>query len=87
MGIKWNKQLKEELSYLSAFIAFIFGMVITVWGFATDPQGEVHDSVLWILGQMLIYSASVFGVGMFISSEIKGIRKELGLKEKKDLED
>lgn len=82
--MKWNKQIKEELSYLSAFMAFIFGIVITVWGFVTEPAGEVHDSVLWILGQMLIYSASVFGVGMFINNELKGIRKELGLKDKSE---
>ena len=82
--MKWNKQIKEELSYLSAFMAFVFGIVITVWGFVTEPAGEVHDSVLWILGQMLIYSASVFGVGMFINNEIKGIRKELGLKDKSE---
>lgn len=85
--MKWDKQIKEELSYLSAFMAFIFGMVITVLGFATEPTGEVHDSVLWILGQMLIYSASVFGVGMFISNEIKGMRKELGLKSKNHADD
>ena len=82
--MKWNKQIKEELSYLSAFMAFVFGIIITVWGFVTEPAGEVHDSVLWILGQMLIYSASVFGVGMFINNEIKGIRKELGLKDKSE---
>lgn len=82
--MKWNKQIKEELSYLSAFMAFIFGIIITVWGFVTEPAGEVHDSVLWILGQMLIYSASVFGVGMFINNELKGIRKELGLKDKSE---
>lgn len=82
--MKWNKQIKEELSYLSAFMAFIFGIIITVWGFVTEPAGEVHDSVLWILGQMLIYSASVFGVGMFINNELKGMRKELGLKDKSE---
>ena len=82
--MKWNKQIKEELSYLSAFMAFVFGIVITVWGFVTEPAGEVHDSVLWILGQMLIYSASVFGVGMFINNELKGMRKELGLKDKSE---
>ena len=82
--MKWNKQIKEELGYLSAFMAFIFGIVITAWGFVTEPVGEVHDSVLWILGQMLIYSASVFGVGMFINNELKGMRKELGLKNKSE---
>ncbi|MBD5386342.1 hypothetical protein HDR70_00390 [bacterium] len=84
--MKWNKQLKEELGYLSAFTAFLFGMVMCLIGFLESPRGEVHQSVLWIFGQCLLYSASIIGASMYINSELKGMRKELGLKENEEKE-
>lgn len=40
----------------------VFGITLTAIGFALDPAGEIHDSVLWVLGQCLIYTGSIFGV-------------------------
>ena len=61
------------------------GWSLTIAGFILPPKGEVHDSVLWILGQTLVYAASVLGIGMYFNSRLteldittrQMIRKEL----------
>lgn len=42
-----------------------FGMVLTAIGFFIEPTGEIHDSVLWVLGQSLIYTGSIFGLATY----------------------
>ena len=81
--MKWNNDTKEELSYIGGFIALIFGLVITAFGFCADPHGEIHDSVLWLLGQCLFYSGAVFGISGYIKSQIKKSKE----KNKNDLEE
>jgi len=68
--------IKTKFAIGSAVVAFLAGWGLTVAGFMLPPKGEVHDSVLWILGQALIYTASVFGIGMYINSEMTKLRAE-----------
>ena len=39
-------------------------------------EGEVADSVLWILGQALIYTASVLGIGMYFNNQMVKFRAD-----------
>ena len=75
--MKWNKNTKEIISYIFALIAFIFGIGISIWGFATEPKGEVHNSVLWMLGQALTFTAAIIGVSFHIKNEIAIAKEEL----------
>lgn len=68
--------IKTKFAIGSAVVAFLAGWGLTIAGFVIPPKGEVHDSVLWILGQALIYAASVFGVGMYLNSEMTKLRAE-----------
>lgn len=51
----------------------IFGVLITIAGFIVPPMGEVHNSVLWILGQSLIYSGSISGIAVYSNHKINEI--------------
>lgn len=68
--------IKELLLVLTAGLAFVLGWGLTVWGFLIPPQGEVHDSVLWILGQALIYTASALGIGMYVHGAMSSIERK-----------
>lgn len=57
-----TKDRKENLAVVTACIMLFFGITLTAIGFFIDPTGEIHDSVLWVLGQSLIYTGSIFGV-------------------------
>ena len=61
-----TKDHKENLAVITACVILMFGIALTATGFFTEPTGEVHDSVLWILGQSLIYAGSIFGVSAYL---------------------
>lgn len=69
--------IKEQISFISAIIAFILGWCMSIAGFWIPPVGEVADSILWILGQALLYAASVFGVSAYFRSETVQLRKDM----------
>lgn len=55
----------------------VFGVLITTAGFIVPPLGEVHGSVMWILGQVLIYSGSIFGLTVYAHHKIDEIKTHL----------
>ena len=74
----WSSlEIKTKIAYISAIAAFILGWALTIAGFIVPPLGVVGDSVLWILGQALVYSASVFGVGLYVTGAVKHMRSNI----------
>lgn len=69
--------IKSKFALGTAIVAFAIGFGLTIAGFYTPPKGEVHDSVLWILGQALIYTASVLGIGMYFNSKTEEINRRV----------
>ena len=68
-----NSKNKEIIHYCCAVFMLVFGCSISVMGFFAVPVGEVDDSDLWIMGQSLIYSGSVFGISLYVKSEVKKV--------------
>ena len=68
--------LKERTAYATAIIAFVIGWGITIWGFCIPPKGEISASVLTVLGEAMVYTASVFGVTLYFSSQMVRLRHE-----------
>jgi hypothetical protein len=78
MKEKFNDMsFKEKSAIMSAWVAFLLGWAITIAGFFVPPMGDVADSVLWILGQALIYAASVFGITTYFATSIKQNKTEI----------
>ena len=68
--------IKTKFAIGTALVAFVVGWGLTIAGFILEPRGEVHDSVLWILGQALIYTASVLGIGMYFNNQMAKFRAD-----------
>ena len=69
MKTKWNDlNIKDKLAIISACVAFTVGWTLTALA-AFVPLLLSEQGILWILGQSLVYSASVFGLGMYFKSE------------------
>lgn len=74
----WKElDIKEKIAIITAIMAFMLGWGLSIAGFIIAPVGEVADSVLWILGQALIYAASVFGVTSYFTAESVKLRKDI----------
>ena len=68
--------IKQKFAIVTAVVAFVVGWGLTIAGFIIDPTGQVHDSVLWILGQALVYTASVLGIGMYFNNQMAKFRAD-----------
>ncbi len=65
-----TKEKRGNIAVISAVAMLVFGMIFTAIGFFVEPLGEVSDSVLWILGQALIYAGSIFGIATYTKGVI-----------------
>ena len=85
--MKWNNQSKEIAAHVCAGLLLLFGMIMVVCGFITPPSGEVHDSILWIFGQTLVFSGAVLGISLHVDNSIKSIEAKLEEKMNKRIRD
>ena len=78
MKTTWTTlNIKEQIAIISACVAFILGWAMSIGAFFVPPVGEVADSILWILGQALLYSSAVFGVSAYFRSEAVQLRRDM----------
>ena len=74
---KWKDlEVKEKIAYATAIAAFTIGWGLTITGFIIGA-GVISDSVLWVLGQSLVYAASVFGVGLYVTGSVRNMKHEI----------
>lgn len=81
-----TKESKDNIAVTSAIVMLCFGMALTAIGFFVSPVGEVHDSILWILGQALLYAGAIFGVAYYTKGVIDKQVKDLENRYLKDKE-
>lgn len=62
----------QSLQNITAVCMLIFGCVLTAIGFFLNPAGEISNSVLWVLGQSLVYAGSVFGLKNYVDAKLGG---------------
>lgn len=67
--------IKENIIYGSALFMLVFGVGLTIAGFIIPPAGQVHDSVLWVLGQCLIYAGSGMGISAYTSGKMREMQR------------
>lgn len=63
-----TKERKDTITVLSAVAMLAFGCILTTIAFFLDPMGEIHDSVLWVLGQCFIYAGGCLGIASYARS-------------------
>ena len=67
---------KQKAAYVTAIISFIAGWGLTIAGFVIPPKGEVSNSVLAVLGEAMVYAASVFGVTLYFQNQMAKFRHD-----------
>ena len=76
--IKWiDLNIKEKLAIITALAAFIIGWCLSIAAFIVPPLGEISSGILWILGQSLVYAASVFGITGYFNAEQVKLRNDM----------
>lgn len=73
-------RVKEIIQYAAAVFLLVSGVLLCYLSFFTCPIGVVSDSVLWYLGQCLMFAGSVFGITSYVNYQIE--KKLHGTQEK-----
>lgn len=71
---------REKVQYTTASLAFLSGQALTWLQYL--QQGEISSGVLGFVAQTLVYSASIYGVTIYIQGKFGEIRSYI--KEKTD---
>lgn len=69
--------IKELIAYIFATVSLFIGFGLVIAGFIVDPTGEIHGSVQWVLGECLIFTASVLGISLHIKNELSSMKDHL----------
>lgn len=77
-SIHWRDlNIKDKIAISTAIAAFIIGWGLSIAAFIVPPLGTISEGVLWILGQSLVYAASVFGIAGYFSTETLRMKRDL----------
>ena len=60
----------------------VFGCLLIVAGFFANPIGELHNSILIVVGEIFSFSGTIFGINMAYQSKLKNLEKQLNEKDK-----
>lgn len=71
--------IKQKTAYITAIVAFVCGWGLTIAGFIVSPLGEVDGSVLAILGEAMVYTASVLGITLYFTQQMHRFKAEARL--------
>lgn len=81
-----NKSTKEWMQYGSALGLLVSGVALVFLCFFLNNY-DLKDSVLWYVGQCLVYAGSVFGVRAYMSSKYGEIKTYLDTEIKREKKD
>ena len=56
---------------LTAVAMLIAGVAMAFTALLMPPSGEIHDSVLWIFAQILLYAGSALGIDAYVRKRLE----------------
>ena len=62
--------MKPKLKEWTAIVLLACGIIMAFIALMLPPPGEIHDSVLYIFAQILIYAGSIFGIDVVITDRL-----------------
>ena len=62
--------MKVSLKEWTAILLLTAGVAMAFIALLLPPPGEIHDSVLYVFAQILIYSGTVFGLDSYFTKKI-----------------
>lgn len=72
-----DNQKKDIIAYCFAGFSLLCGFGLAVAGFIVDPTGQIHDSVLWVLAQTLMFAGAICGVTMYVNNTVKSLKNKI----------
>ncbi|MCQ2239409.1 MAG: hypothetical protein MJZ73_09285 [Bacteroidaceae bacterium] len=55
----------------SAILLLFSGILLAYISLFLPPPGEIHETVIYVFAQILIYAGSIFGIEHYINEKLK----------------
>lgn len=68
---------KDFIEYVMAIAVIVFGCILTVMGFLAPPVGEIHPTVITVLGELLIFAGAIFHLNLSFKRKDEEFRGEI----------
>lgn len=65
-----NEFYRELFHYAAACFMLVFGCLLCLLSLYIPPRGIIDSSVLWVLGQSIVFAGSIFGVKSYVDFQI-----------------
>ena len=66
---KLQEDEKDTIEYIVAIAMILFGMVLCMFAFFVPPVGEIHPTILGVLGQILIFVGAIFHLNIKLKNQ------------------
>ena len=76
-----KRETREDIQVWTAVGMLIVGVSLSFAGFLVEPLGIIHDSVLWLFAQCLVYAGSIFG---YVNGRVHNALKDFTERNKED---
>lgn len=73
MTIEMKDEIKELLQYFLCVFCIVGAMVMSFIALYLDPTGEIHESVLWLIAQVLVFCGSLMGINTLNNIQLRKI--------------
>ena len=87
MTIKMKDDIKELLQYFLCVFCIVGAMAMSFIALYLDPTGEIHESVLWLIAQVLVFCGSLMGINTLNNIQLRKIGSMSRNKEQVDEKD
>lgn len=74
---KLDSQEKDTIEYIVAILVIIFGCVLTLLGFFAPPVGEIHPTIITVLGELLIFAGAIFHLNLSFKRKDVELRNDI----------
>ena len=69
--MKWNDNVKEIIQYGLCIFCIIGAMVMSFLAMYIEPQGELSNSILVLIAQVLVFCGSLLGINSIHNIKLK----------------
>ena len=68
-----NDNIKEWIQYIICIVCIVGAMIMSYIALYMPPSGEISQSVLWLIAQVLVFCGSIMGIGSLHNIQTKKI--------------
>lgn len=72
-----SDDIKEYIHYGICIVCIIGAMTMSFLAMYIVPTGEIHQSILWLIAQVLVFSGSLLGINHLHNIQTKKIDKKI----------